>query len=181
MSDYFLSAFPILILQDWTVLAYGSWRYVGWLFTATLGTNFRNDSTGSLSLVRIVLNYQNVTNEPTCRTSLAADAEDAILLLTLVKGLSIPNWYWRTWEVLFGVVAACIPTLRPMYKWLVQELTRLTSRNKSSKPTSNRSAMKPSKAIPTQTFGTKFSESAIREDLLPLQNLEGAGGSQKIA
>lgn len=41
--------------------------------------------------------------------------------------------------------------------------------------------MKPSKAIPTQTFGTKFSESAIREDLLSLQNLEGAGGSENIA
>lgn len=26
------------------------------------------------------------------------------------------NWYWRSWEVCVGIVAACIPTLRPAYR-----------------------------------------------------------------
>ena len=39
-----------------------------------------------------------------------------------VTGLSVPKWYFRTWEILFGVVAACIPTLRPGYKWLLEKL-----------------------------------------------------------
>ena len=145
-----------------------------------MGTDNRNNSTGSLSLVRTVLNYQNVTNDPTCKTP-EADAEDE-LLLTLGKGLSIPNWYWRTWEVLFGVVAACIPTLRPLYKWLLQEYTRLTSGSKPSKPATGQwSALKPSKPIPPKAYGTNVDESVIREeDLLPLQNLEGTGGSENV-
>ena len=36
-------------------------------------------------------------------------------------------------------------------------------------------------AVPPQTLGTKFDESAMREeDLLPLQDLEGARGSENI-
>ncbi|KAL8979171.1 MAG: hypothetical protein Q9177_006211 [Variospora cf. flavescens] len=98
ISDFFLSAFPILILRKVQI----SFRSkVGLCLLMGLGV-----ITGSLSLVRTILNYQNVTNDPTW--------------------LSVPNWYWRTWEVLFGVVAACIPTLRPLYKWLLQEYTRLT-------------------------------------------------------
>ncbi|KAI4176176.1 MAG: hypothetical protein LQ343_001220 [Gyalolechia ehrenbergii] len=54
--------------------------------------------TGSLSIVRTVLNGQNVAPDPSWD--------------------SLPNWYWRAWEVFFGIVAACIPTLRPGYKWL---------------------------------------------------------------
>ena len=56
--------------------------------------------TGALCIVRTVLNYQTVTNDPTWDV--------------------IPNWYWRAWEVFFGLVAACIPTLRPGYKWLIK-------------------------------------------------------------
>ena len=58
--------------------------------------------TGSLSIVRTVLNWQNETDDPSWD--------------------SIPNWYWRTWEVFFGLAAACIPTLRPGYKWLASKL-----------------------------------------------------------
>ena len=54
--------------------------------------------TGSLSVVRTVLNGQNVAYDTSWD--------------------SLPNWYWRALEVFFGVVAACIPTLRPGYKWL---------------------------------------------------------------
>ena len=68
--------------------------------------------TGSLSVARTVLNWQNVTADPTY--------------------LVIPNWYIRTWEVIFGIVAACVPTLRPGYKWLMGELHTQYSRRKSS-------------------------------------------------
>ena len=46
----------------------------------SLDSDARNNSTGSLSLVRTVLNYQNVTNDPTCRVPLSVDAKEAILL-----------------------------------------------------------------------------------------------------
>ena len=62
----------------------------------------RINSTGSLGIARTVLNWQNVTSDPTW--------------------VSIPNWYIRTWEVLFGVVAASAPALRPGYKWLVDKI-----------------------------------------------------------
>ncbi|KAL9000517.1 MAG: hypothetical protein Q9169_000810 [Polycauliona sp. 2 TL-2023] len=29
----------------------------------------------------------------------------------------IPNWYWRLFEVQLGIIAACIPALRPGYNW----------------------------------------------------------------
>ena len=69
--------------------------------------------TGSLCIVRTVLNGQNVARDPTWD--------------------SLPNWYWRCWEVFFGIVAACIPTLVPGYKWLVVKIRngfiRLNSSN----------------------------------------------------
>jgi len=128
--------------------------------------------------VRTALNYQNVTNDPTCRTPLS----EVITLLTREKGLSIPNWYWRTWEVLFGVVAACIPTLRPLYKWIVEEYTRLTSGSKSSKPTTNKwTPPKPSKQLPSKSYSAMCDPSVTREeDILPLQNFEGVGGQENV-
>ena len=134
-------------------------------------------STGSLSLVRTILNYQNVTNDPTCRHALEDKADYSTNTL---KGLSIPNWYWRTWEVFFGVVAACIPTLRPLYKWVIGEYTRLTSKNTSKPTTQQWTAPPPSAAAPSKTFGTKteastMSASTPEEDMLPLQNFDGAG------
>lgn len=48
------------------------------------------------------MNWQNVSSDPTWA--------------------SLPNWYIRTWEVLFGVVAACVPALRPGYKWLIVQI-----------------------------------------------------------
>ena len=84
--------------------------------------------------------------------------------------------------MLFGVVAACIPTLRPLYKWLVQEYTRLTSASKSSKPITNqRGSSNPSKAFQNKAYGAKLDESVAREeDILPLQSFEGAGGSGNV-
>lgn len=62
--------------------------------------------TGSLSIARTVLNWQNEPEDPTWT--------------------SIPNLCLRSWEVFAGIAAACIPTLRPGYKWLINEIrTRL--------------------------------------------------------
>ena len=54
--------------EGWLVLTYGSWRYVSLYYGFQLpSADGRKFSTGSLSLVRTVLNYQNVTNDPTCK------------------------------------------------------------------------------------------------------------------
>ena len=122
---------------------------------------------------------------------------------TKKKGLSIPNWYWRTWEVLFGVVAACIPTLRPLYKWVMENLqsqssyqwlrpsfyTRLATAGAGSggRIFSNENRSQPSNPLPQppKTYsGSSDCSSTPREDefILPLQNFEGTvvrGGAQK--
>ena len=48
------------------------------------------------------MNWQNVNSDPTWA--------------------SIDNWYWRSWEVCIGIVAASIPALRPGYKALSSSL-----------------------------------------------------------
>ena len=123
--------------------------------------------TGSLSIVRTALNYQNESPDPTWG--------------------SIPNWYWRSWEVFFGIAAACIPTLRPGYKWLVENLktkfTKITSGGQT-KPTSGPSeaekwrAPKPSGA-PVKNHKGQLSDSSMtettltaEEEFLPLQNFD---------
>ncbi|KAL8719662.1 MAG: hypothetical protein Q9225_003359 [Loekoesia sp. 1 TL-2023] len=164
ISDFFLSAFPILILRKVQINFRSK---VGLCLLMGLGV-----ITGSLSLVRTVLNYQNVTNDPTW--------------------LSNPNWYWRTWEVLFGVAAACIPTLRPGYKWLIQKLRAQSSyqrllstfnnRRKASKASTNMEKHKciESKSLPAVPLkahcsGNSSDESTVRtEDALPIQNFDGS-------
>ena len=122
--------------------------------------------TGSLSLVRTVLNWQNETDDPTWA--------------------SIPNWYWRSWEVIFGIVAACIPTLPAGYKWLVGEVRTRFTRMSSGQtkmvedPRSKWSAPKPSASDPSNSSRVKkMSETSKNrsrvtheEDILPLQNFE---------
>lgn len=90
VSDFFLSAFPVLILRKVQINFRSK---VGLCLLMGLGV-----VTGALSIVRTVLNYQTQSSDATWGV--------------------IPNWYWRAWEVFFGIVAACIPTLRPGYKWL---------------------------------------------------------------
>ena len=126
--------------------------------------------TGSLSIVRTALDCQNESLDPTWD--------------------SIPNWYWRSWEVFFGIVAACIPTLRPGYKWLIGELkakiTKITSggQTKPMKPTSGPfaaekwTAPKPSsvplKRSMEQSLDSSMAETTLvqEEDFLPLQNFD---------
>ena len=122
--------------------------------------------TGSLSIVRTVLNWQNETDDPTWS--------------------SIPNWYWRSWEVFFGIAAACIPTVRPGYKWLIGKIrtkfTRISS-NEPTKPTVGPSAEKWTPPKPSSGPSKKSKEvwsdslisttkTAPEEDILPLQNFD---------
>ncbi|CAD6585617.1 MAG: hypothetical protein ASARMPREDX12_002070 [Alectoria sarmentosa] len=150
ISDFFLSAFPILILRKVQI----SFRSkVGLCLLMGLGV-----ITGSLSIVRTVLNWQNETDDPTWTC--------------------LPDWYWRSWEVFFGIAAACIPTLRPGYKWLGGEIrarfTKLDSRDLKPVTGDKWTPPKPSallKASQKQTadisaVGTR------EEDILPLQNLD---------
>ncbi|KAI4204686.1 MAG: hypothetical protein LQ350_001001 [Teloschistes chrysophthalmus] len=53
--------------------------------------------TGACCIVRTVLNYQSIPKD-------------------LTYG-GIDNWYWRLFEVQLGIIAACIPALRPGYTW----------------------------------------------------------------
>ena len=115
ISDFFLSAFPIVILRKVQI----SFRSkVGLCLLMGLGV-----ITGALSIVRTILNGQNEPPDPTWD--------------------SIPNWYVRTWEVFFGIAAACIPTLSPGYKWLAARVragfTKLSGGSDKSAMTSSTS------------------------------------------
>ena len=118
--------------------------------------------TGSLSIVRTVLNWQNVADDPSWDV--------------------IPNWYWRAWEVFFGIAAACIPALRPGYKWLVAKICNGFSKlgSSNSKPvTQPPTAKKWTPEIPptllkghkTPTTDMSTADSH-KEDALPIQNFE---------
>ena len=78
----------------------GSWYYVRPIIFWPLPrfhTDFvDSNSTAAFCIVRTVLNWQNVNSDPTWE--------------------SVNNWYWRSWEVCIGIVAACIPALRPGYR-----------------------------------------------------------------
>lgn len=68
------------------MLAHGSWSHVSCslqrkLVEAEALTNPPH-STGSLSLVRTVLNYQNVTNDPTCETRFQQIRQETLYLHT---------------------------------------------------------------------------------------------------
>ena len=58
--------------------------------------------TGAFCLVRTVLN------------------DEALPLDRTYNG--IINWLWRLFEVTIGIIAACIPTLRPLYNWTVRKI-----------------------------------------------------------
>ena len=112
--------------------------------------------TGSFSIVRTILNWQNEAEDPTWA--------------------SVPNLCWRSWEVFSGISAACIPTLRPGYKWLIGELrARFTKLNSGDPP----SAMMPKKWTPPKPSAflksskkrpTDISTLNTRENFLPLQS-----------
>ena len=57
----------------------------------------------------------------------------------------LTNWFWRMFEVNIGIIAACIPTLMPGYKWVRSGLgsQRRPSIMKLLTPKSKRSAREP--------------------------------------
>ena len=94
VSDFSFAAFPILIL--WRVQIDFKTK-IGLWFLMCLGF-----ITGACCLVRTVLNNQSVPLDGTY---------DGIV-----------NWVWRLFEVQIGIIAACIPTLRPLYMWVSKRL-----------------------------------------------------------
>ena len=111
--------------------------------------------TGSFSIVRIVLNWQNGTDDPTWA--------------------SVPNSCWRAWEIAAGIAAACIPTLRPGYKWLVNEMNtrfiKLHSGDPKPAPRTKWTPPKPSAFLKSSKNRPRNTLTLnTREDFLPLQS-----------
>ena len=92
ISDFSFAAFPILFL--WRVQIDLRTKIGLWIL---MGLGF---ITGACCLVRTVLNNQSVPLDGTYN--------------------GIINWLWRLFEVQIGIIAACIPTLRPLYLWVVK-------------------------------------------------------------
>ena len=149
VSDFFLAAFPILILRKVQISLRSK---IGLCLLMGLGV-----ITGSLATIRTVLNWQNEPDDPTWA--------------------SIPNWCLRSWEVFAGIAAACIPTLRPGYKWLVHEIqTKFIKRN-SGDPKSvaaiEWTPPKPSAFIDaSKNRTTDVSTMNTQDDFLPLQTFD---------
>ena len=113
--------------------------------------------TGSLSIVRTVLNWQNEPDDPTWA--------------------SVPNLCLRSWEVFAGIAAACIPTLRPGYKWLVEEIRARFIKLDSGDPNPGTGIKwtppKPSAFLKSsKKRTTDISTLNTGEDFLPLQSLD---------
>lgn len=92
VSDFAFATFPILFL--WRVQIDLRTKIGLWVLMC-LGF-----ITGACCLVRTVLNNQSVPLDGTY---------DGII-----------NWLWRLFEVQIGIIAACIPTLRPFYLWVMK-------------------------------------------------------------
>lgn len=92
VSDFAFATFPILFL--WRVQIDLKTKIGLWILMC-LGF-----ITGACCLVRTVLNNQSVPLDGTY---------DGII-----------NWLWRLFEVQIGIIAACIPTLRPLYLWVMK-------------------------------------------------------------
>ena len=94
ISDFAFAAFPILFL--WRVQIDLRTKIGLWVLMC-LGF-----ITGACCLVRTVLNSQSVPLDGTYN--------------------GIINWLWRLFEVQVGIIAACIPTLRPLYLWVMRRV-----------------------------------------------------------
>lgn len=94
ISDFAFAAFPILFL--WRVQIDLKTKIGLWVLMC-LGF-----ITGACCLVRTVLNNQSLPLDGTYN--------------------GIINWLWRLFEVQIGIIAACIPTLRPLYLWVMRRI-----------------------------------------------------------
>ena len=104
ISDFAFATFPILIL--WKLQIDLKTKIGLWLLMC-LGF-----ITGACCIVRTVLNNQSLPTD---------GSYDGII-----------NWIWRTFEVQIGIIAACIPTLRPLYAVLAKKLPTLKGPSSSS-------------------------------------------------
>jgi len=107
VSDFTFALYPILIL--WNVKIKTKDK-IGLCALMGLGL-----ITGACCIVRTVLNNQ----------ALAADSSYG----------GITNWMWRLFEVQLGIIAACIPTLVPGYKWTRRQISSRSHTTSASKPT----------------------------------------------
>ena len=87
VSDFVFALFPVLLL--WRIQIDLNMK-VGLCLLMGLGF-----ITGACCLVRTVINNQALPLD---------ESYDGIV-----------KWVWRTFEVQIGIIAACIPTLRPLY------------------------------------------------------------------
>lgn len=93
VSDFMFATLPILFL--WRVQVDFTTKVGLWVLMC-LGY-----ITGSFCLVRTVLNDESLPLDATYN--------------------GIVNWVWRLFEVTIGIIAACIPTLRPLYSWCMRK------------------------------------------------------------
>ncbi|MCJ1282468.1 hypothetical protein MMC26_001791 [Xylographa opegraphella] len=151
VSDFFLAAFPILILRHVQINIRVK---IGLCLLMGMGV-----ITGCICIARAVLNWQNdYSQDPTW--------------------VSVPNWYLRSWEICVGIIAASVPTLRPGYLYMQDRLVAsFSSKASSSAPFSKSKTLVPSPVArtkasnPFKSFGTNTS-STTEGNFLPLQNFE---------
>ncbi|KAL9626857.1 MAG: hypothetical protein Q9204_006987 [Flavoplaca sp. TL-2023a] len=114
ISDFALALFPIIIL--WKVQIELRIK-AGLCFLMSLGLG-----TAACCIVRTVMNWQNVNSD--------------------VTWASVTNWYWRSWEVSVGIVAASIPTLRPGWRVVSSSINTYLSHRFSRPETDEASFIK---------------------------------------
>ncbi len=144
ISDFILALFPIVLL--WKVqielrikaglcilMGLGLMYALSFLLPSQILADLdRSISTAACCVVRTVLNWQNVNSDPTWE--------------------SVDNWYWRSCEVCIGIIAACIPALRPGYKTVSAGIASYLS-HRSSRRTSGSALVNtrnPSEALADQ-------------------------------
>ncbi|KAI9762869.1 MAG: hypothetical protein M4579_000222 [Chaenotheca gracillima] len=110
ISDFVLAAFPILMLRN---LHVSLRKKIGLCVLMGLGV-----ITGACCVVRTILNWQ--TQAP-----------------DLTWG-GIDNWAWRCIEVNVGIIAACIPTLLPGYRFVKHKVHTITGTGTNASSSYNR-------------------------------------------
>ncbi|KAI4091187.1 MAG: hypothetical protein LQ344_004300 [Seirophora lacunosa] len=94
VSDFAFAALPVFFL--WRTQIDLKTKIGLWLLMG-LGV-----ITGALCLVRTVINDQSFPDDESYG--------------------GIVNWVWRLFEVSIGIIAACVPTLRPFYTWAMMKM-----------------------------------------------------------
>ncbi|CAL8582304.1 hypothetical protein XPA_007971 [Xanthoria parietina] len=125
ISDFALALFPIELLRKVQIQRRTK---IGLCILMSLGL-----ITAACCTVRTIMNWQNISSDPTWT--------------------SVVNWYWRTWEVSIGIIAASIPPLRPAYKLLTSGMKTYLS-NRSFRKSSSGALEDPSK--PASAFARIF-------------------------